>query len=156
MQKDAGADKRIIQLSGTLNESLVSLRDHHTAAVQGLTESFERARDGMVKARVTEIVEALGKDDTETGKAMRDLLVSLRNTGSLQTRNPFEVPGLMTLEDAKLVDRYVAPTSLWAGVDSYETDPAKYVLTHLGKMVAERLAQTTLARGEAEGVDAKK
>jgi hypothetical protein len=149
----AGVGRQVKALSADLNSTLGSLVHQHNLAQENLTKSFETTKNGVIEVKVKEIAGILNSDDSELGKAMKQLLLDIKAKGDVTAEEPFSVPGLMELEGAKLIDRYVAPSSLWADVDTYETDPATYVLTPLGRKVVEVLALTPLKRAEIDRGD---
>lgn len=143
-QKDSIREK-VTSISKTLRDEINALNSSSTNSANRLQQTYQKKESEILEAKVKEIFKALSEDKSETGKEMRDLLVSMREK-SVTTHDPLGNRGLMALEGAKLVENYVSPVSLWADVDTYESDPMGYILTKTGRKVADLLAVTSVKR----------
>ncbi len=109
----------------------------------------------------SKIAMALAADDSEAGMDMKRLLQAApsyectdltkeswgwkHSAPVTSERDPFD-----SLLNARLLATYVPPSSLWADVDTYDTDPTYYILTELGRRVVEKLRGPAEKRGEEQ------
>ncbi len=126
----------LIELTGELLRTV----NKYYGAVKEAQAEYARNISAAVTAKTKEMARAIDTDDSDDGKRMKDILLSLREGGCMPTESPFLVRGLSELESIKLVKPDVNPASLYADIDTYETDPTVYVLTDIGRIVANRIA----------------
>ena len=128
-------------------ERLLSIVQTHDGGIRQLDLVMDRMKENLQgrvatlnNNKIESMARALFDDDSETGKAMKAVLLRLKKNGEIVTEiSPFDVYGLYPLTEVGLANQYVDPTSLWADVDTYETDPLYYRLTELGSSVANRV-----------------
>ena len=127
-------------------ERLLSIVQAHNDGIRQLDLFMDRMKENLQgrvatlnNNKIESMARALFDDDSETGKAMKAVLLKLKKNGEIVTENPFNIDGLYDLTEVGLANQYVDPTSLWADVDTYETDPFYYRLTELGSSVANRV-----------------
>jgi hypothetical protein len=142
--------EKLISISKVLETESSKINASYKEQVNKLQESHGSKLNELNVSKVKEISETLSVDNSETGKAMKNLLLQIGKNHSFETYEPLGHRGLWELERVKLVTQHVNPTSLWAGVDTYETDPTRYALTPLGKNVYDKLSINGIIREDAK------
>ncbi len=138
--------ERVISIVDNLATETVKIRTRQLSTVEKLRGGYEKRQKELTESKSKEIAELLSNDVSETGKAMKDLLLLIKEKGKFETHETFSHIGLLELQKAKLIDVYVNPTSLYADVDTYETDPTCFILTPMGRKVCDKLAINVVLR----------
>lgn len=133
-------------IAAGLEGRVATLRRDATRDISRIQEKHRELRNAVTESRVGAMFEVLALDKSETGKAMRDMLLLIREKGSFKTYEAWAHKELIDLESVGLVTTYVSPVALWVDVDTYETDPIEYVLTSIGRGVVDLLVANQIRR----------
>ena len=136
--KDAAAEK-ILSITKTRKDTTAEMQKE----LDGVVLRYEQLTAKLLSQSIEEIVVFLLNDDSATAKEMRELL----KKGRLETYN-YPGDATHTLVEAGLMQTFVPPSSLWADVDTYETDPTYYVLTPFGSNVASKIKELAEQRNK--------
>ncbi len=129
----------IVKIAAIMEGRFSDLNDKFNAGVNALRIQGMKEIEEAERVAVLNIAKELAGDKTENGKNMRDILSELSAKGEIKS---YGLPvGMWDLKEAKLVRTDVSPSSLYADIDTYETDPTTFVLTETGRKVTAKLLE---------------
>lgn len=138
------------------NDVLQTLRltdEQYLAIASAMAKKRRDTQEAITRDGAKRIFEAFKGDSSELGTGMWSVLTQIRREGSVSVDCPFKIPGLVVLQHAKLVKAEERTPSIIPEEGTGKEETSRYVLTRLGKAVAELFDPDAkgIARKEGDG-----
>lgn len=148
---EKGQSGSVVERIASIHNNIVSefnrINLEYAAEMKKLRQEETNEFSKIYETTANDIANVMAEDTSDIGKALLDMFLNVaRSAAGYETFNPLQ-KGLGELKDLKLITTNANTVSLFAEVDTYETDPTCYVLTSFGKRVYTHLNAKLSSKG---------